>query len=300
MGSLATLKSTQKVAIYSLTATIVVVLVKLVAAYYSGSLSVLAEALQSLVDIVIALTTIAVLRLASRPPDEEHPYGHGKAELLSGAFQMMIIIGVSVAISIAAWMRFKDPKEIETTIGMYAMAYAVVSNLLMAKWIGSVVKVSGSVALKSEQLHLRTDALASLGVFVGLLLVHYTDMAILDPLVALLCTAVSLWLALKALVELVHPLMDGALPTEEIEKIKALLDSHPEVRGYHELKSRQVGGARYIDLHILLEDELTFIRAHEIAEDIEREIESALDSAYVTIHFEPAEAELAHRAQEHS
>ena len=294
------LQTSQKVALYSLCATTLVVLIKLLAAYWSGSISVLAEGLQSLVDIVIALTTLAVLRLAARPPDDSHPYGHGKAELLSGAFQMMIIIAVSVAISIAAWMRLWSPKPIETSIGMYAMAYAIISNLIMAEWVGRAAKAGSSVALRSEQIHLRTDALASLGVFVGLLLVRLTSIAILDPIVAVLCTGASLWIALTALLGLVHPLMDGALPQAELDKIKALLDRHPEVRGYHELKSRQVGGARYVDLHILLEDTLTFVRAHDIAEDIEREISIALDGAHVTIHFEPAEVELAHRAREHS
>ena len=292
--------SNQRLALYSLVATTIVVLVKLVAAYWSGSISVLAEGLQSLVDIVIALTTLAVLRLSARPPDESHPYGHGKAELLSGAFQMMIIIAVSVAISIAAWMRFRTPQPIETGIGMYAMGYAVISNLIMASWIGSATKGSRSIALSSEQIHLRTDALASLGVFLGLLLVRVTSIAVLDPIVAVICTGVSLWVALTALLGLVHPLMDGALPQDQIDKIKMLLDRHPEVRGYHELKSRQVGGARYVDLHILLEDCLTFVRAHDIAEQIEREIEVALEGAYVTIHFEPAEVELAHRAREHT
>ena len=291
--------SNQKLAAYSLAATTLVVAVKLVAAYLSGSISVLAEALQSLVDIVIALTTLAVLRLSARPPDDSHPYGHGKAELLSGALQMMIIIAVSVAISIAAWMRLWSPQPIETTIGMFAMGYAIVSNLIMASLLGSAVRQSGSVALRSEQLHLKTDALASLGVFVGLLLVRLTSIAILDPIVAVLCTGVSLWIALTALLGLVHPLMDGALPQSEIDKVKKLLDLHPEVHGYHELKSRQVGGTRYVDLHILLEDSLTFVRAHEIAEAIEREIETALEGAHVTIHFEPAEEELAHRAREH-
>lgn len=289
----------QRAATLSLVSTVVVVAVKLFAAYKSGSISVLAEAIQSIVDILMSAVAVATIRYAAKPPDETHPYGHGKAEVLAGAFQMLVILGSGVYILYEAYQRLLRPQPIEWSWGAWAMAYALGANLLVAIHLKRVAKATSSAALESEALHLRGDSLASGGVLVGMLLVGLTGEAILDPVVAAIFTVIAMIAAFAQLRTMLHPLMDGALPAEELRLLEKVLDSHKAVRGYHNVRTRRIGAQRWIDLHVLLDDGLSFVKAHELAEHIEDELSGSLEGARVTIHYEPHHAEVEHRAKEH-
>lgn len=290
----------QRAATVSLIATVVVVALKLVAAWLSGSVSVLAEGLQSTVDILMSALAVAAVGYAARPPDREHPYGHGKAEVLAGALQMLVIMATGTWILFEAYRRLKSPEPIRWDIGAGAMAYALFSNSVVAGHLRKVAKQTGSASLDSEALHLRGDSLMSAGVLVGMLLVGLTGWLPLDPICAALTALAGIGMAIRQLGRLVHPLMDGALPEDQLGKLQTVLDLHPEVRGYHNLRTRLVGSQRFIDLHVMLDDNLSFVTAHDIAEHIEQEIRDALDGAVVSIHYEPYEAEKAHRQAAHA
>lgn len=283
----------------SVIATTLVVVIKLVAAVLSGSISVLAEALQSSVDILMAAITWATIRYAALPPDPSHPYGHGKAEFLSSAFQMLVILGSGVFILWASIQRFMHPEQIQWGWGAMAMGYTVVSNTLVALYLQRLGKKIGSQALLSEATHLKGDTLASAGVLVGVLLVGITKYPPLDAIVAVVFTLATMAIALGQLKHVLHPLMDGALPASEVKELERLLKEHPEARGYHNLRTRLVGAVRYVDLHVMLDDNLPFVRAHELAEEIEDEVRAVLGGAVVNIHYEPYESEMVHRAKEH-
>jgi cation diffusion facilitator family transporter len=289
----------QRAAAISLAATIVVVIAKLAAGFASGAVSVLGEGLQSTVDVLIAFAVLHTLRLAARPPDPEHPYGHGKAELLVSALQMVLILVAAGMILHQAGQRLFAPREIEVDWGLAAMAYAVVSNTLVGWHVSRVAESTNSHALRSEALHLRGDSLASLGVLLGLVGVKLTGWTPIDPLIAIAFMLIVVFGALRGIAALVHPLMDGALPSPEVERVAKVLESHPEVRGYHDLRTRQVGTLRYVELHVMLDDDLDFVRAHDIAEQIEEEIRKAVGGAVVALHYEPFEAEMEHRRREH-
>lgn len=289
----------QRAASISLASTVVVVIIKLVAAFYSHSISVLAEGLQSTVDILMSLVALITLRIAAKPADKTHPYGHGKAELLSSALQMMVILASGVYVLWIAYARWIDPKPIESNWGVLAMAYAVISNLIVTRYLTRAARECGSAALASEAQHLRGDTLASTGVLVGVALVGFTGVLRFDSGTAALFMVIAMAQAALHLRGVIHPLMDGALPKDEVEVLETVLNSHPQVRGYHNLRTRFVGSHRFIDLHVLLDDQLTFVMAHDIAEHIESEIRDALGGGVVSIHYEPYEAELAHRAKEH-
>lgn len=289
----------QRAAAISLISTTVVVAAKLYAAYRSGSISVLAEAIQSIVDILMSGLAVWTIRYAAKPPDETHPYGHGKAEVLAGAFQMLIILGSGVYILVEAYRRLLAPQPIEWNWGAYAMSYALVANLSVAAYLGRVARRHPSPALQSEALHLRGDSWASAGVLLGMLLVGLTDQPIFDPAVAGAFALLTMVAAIRHLRQMLHPLMDGALPEKERKRLEAVLKTHGDVRGYHNLRTRQVGEQRWIDLHVMLDDGMSFVAAHDMAEHIEGELSATLDGAIVSIHYEPHEAEVKHRAREH-
>lgn len=299
-GEALRLVAVRRAAGVSLVATTLVVVAKLVAAYFSHSVSVLAEGAQSTVDVVISLAAIVTVTIASKPPDEDHPYGHGRLEVLAGATQMLIIVVTAGMIAWQATMRLHNPQPIDADIGIVVMAAAAVSNLLVRQHLVSVATRYGSASLRGEGEHLRSDALASVGVVVGLVATKLTNNPVLDPLFALGFTGLGVFFAIRQLVVLGHQLMDGALPPADVQKVKDALATHPHVRGYHNLRTRQTGELRIVTLHCMLDDDLSFIEAHELAEGVETDVSKALGGALVTVHYEPYQAELAHQAAHHS
>lgn len=288
----------QRAAILSLVSTIVVVAVKLLAAVMSGAISVLAEALQSTVDIMMSAVAVFALRYAAQPADPEHPYGHGKAEALSGAALMVVLLGSSVFILWQAGLRLMEPVPIRWDWGAAAMLYTALANTVVSAYVARVGRKTESPTLMSEAMHLRGDTLSSMGVLVGMVAVGVTGQYVLDPIAAVLFTAVAMVLAVRQLARVIHPLMDGALPEIELQRLEEVLDRRPEVRGYHNVRTRKVGAVRFIEMHLLLEDDLAFVRAHEIAEMVEDELCDVLGDAVVTIHYEPYEVEMRHRAEQ--
>jgi cation diffusion facilitator family transporter len=289
----------ERAAWVSLVATVLVVAVKLVAAWASGSVGVLAEGLQSLVDVAVTFGVLQTVRLASLPPDKEHPYGHGKAEVLMSAAQMIVVLVTAGFIIVQAYLRLVNPVEIVPHWGMVGMAYAILSNGLVVTYLRRTARRTGSVALQSESLHLMTDIAACVGVFGGLGLVALTGIRAFDPIVAILLMIWVIIASYRYLVQQIHPLMDGSLPPEELAILEQELRAHPQVRGYHNVRTRQAGRLRVIELHVTLDDHLTFAAAHDAAEHIEKALSHALHGALVSIHYEPHEAETRHRAEVH-
>jgi cation diffusion facilitator family transporter len=289
----------RKAAIVALASTVVVVSAKLVAAALSDSVSVLAEGLQSLLDVFMSIAVVWTLRIADAPPDEEHPFGHGKAELITSAFQMLLVLFTAAVIVWQAALRFSEPHTIVPVYGIVALAYTLAANFAVVTYLNATLKKHRSHILQGEVEHIKSDSLASLGILVGLVVYQFTNWAPLDPLVAIAFTAVGAFFALRQLRRIIHPLMDGSLPHKDIEKLEAVLQHHKDVRGYHNVQTRETGRLRYVALHVLLDDDLTFVQAHDLAEHIEDELSAALGGAHVTLHYEPAEAELEHRELEH-
>jgi cation diffusion facilitator family transporter len=289
----------QRAATVSLVSTVIVVAVKLVAAAVTGSVAVLAEGLQSMLDVAMSAAALWAVRVSAKPPDEDHPYGHGKAELLLSAGQMVLVVLTAGVIAWQAALRIHEPKAIEPDWGLVAMGYAVLANGVVIAYLRRKARTTGSAALAGEAEHLRGDVLASLGVLLGLGAVKVTGWAVLDPIVALVFTALGAGFAIRQLRRVLHPLMDGALPPEELARIAEVLEAHPEARGSHNVRTRNAGPMRIVTLHVLLDDDLSFVRAHEIAEQIEDELSRSLGGALVTVHYEPYEAETAHRAEAH-
>lgn len=275
------------------------VIVKIAAGLVTGSISVLAEGIQSIVDILASAMIYASLGVAGRPPDKSHPYGHGKFENLASAVQMLLILGSTVFILYQAYRRLLNPRMPAVEWGMAAMALAIVVDLVVSSYIQRVARLTGSLALEAEAQHLRSDIYASAGVLLGLVAVRLTGWTLLDPIIAALLTVVVIVAAIRLMGASLQPLLDQALPAAEVTEIRRTLDADDRVMGYHKLRTRQAGNQRHVDVHIMLEDSLSLSEAHGIGEEIERAIRKTLPNLNVVVHVEPYAEEMSHQATQH-
>jgi cation diffusion facilitator family transporter len=275
------------------------VVVKVAAGLTSGSISVLAEGIQSTVDIFASLMIYVSLGVAGRPPDRRHPYGHGKVESLTSAVQMLLILGSTAFILFQAYRRLLSPRMPDVDWGIGAMGVALVVDLAVSSYLQRVARQTGSLALEAEAQHLRSDMYACAGVLLGLVAVRLTGWAPLDPIIAALLALVVIITAIRLMGVSLRPLLDQSLPAEEEAQIRRALDTDDRVMGYHKLRTRQAGSQRHVDVHVMLEDSLRLSEGHAIGEEIEQAIRQTLPNLDVVVHVEPYAEEISHQAMQH-
>jgi cation diffusion facilitator family transporter len=231
---------------------------------------------------------LAMLTAAARPPDEDHAYGHSKAEYFSSVLEGTLILIAAVSIGIAAVNRLIDPKPLEQVgVGLAVAAAASVVNLGVAIVLFRAGKRARSVALTGGAHHLLTDVWTSVGVVVGVGSVAVTGWQPLDPIVALIVAANILWSGYRLVRVSVDGLMDTALPAKEYEALRRVLDAHAE-HGiqYHALRTRESGARRFVSLHVLVPGEWTVHRGHALLERIEADIRGVVPNVTVLTHLE--------------
>ena len=278
----------QKASLVSISVMVANTMMKIVAGLLSGSVSVLSEGIQSISDVLISSAVFASMKLSSKPADSEHPYGYGKAEHIMCAIQMMFIIFVTTFVFYRSVQNFSNPRPFEHGLAIVALSYCVVANFFTMIYVNHIAKKTRSIALESEFFHLRSDATVTFGVLMGLFLVSITGWYWVDSLIAMLFVGPIIYTAVKKLKQVIHPLMDGALPEEEQTMIVKVLDLFPQVIGYYGLKSRRVGEIRYVEITLKIEDQLLFEEAFALSNQIEQEIETLLPDMDVNIRFEPS------------
>jgi cation diffusion facilitator family transporter len=289
----------QAAARLSLASNIFLVVVKVIAGFASGSISVLAEGVQSSMDVIASALILVTVRVAAAPPDRSHPYGHGKFENIASLAQLALILSTAGYLLYEAWMRWQHPVTPHLGWGAAAMLTALVVNTVVSGRLLRVARETVSPALHAEALHLRGDLLSCLGVLIGLVAVKLTNQPRLDPLIAAVMTLVMVVAALRLLRDALRPLVDERLPADEEAKIVAVLEADERVLGYHRLRTRSAGVHRLMDIHILLDDHLTFSAAHAISEEVEDAVRQALPNADVIVHAEPFHEETQHQMEEH-
>lgn len=278
---------------------IILMVVKAVVAVLSGSVSVLMEALHSAGDIVASVLAYFGVRVSDAPPDEDHPYGHGKAESLAGLAEGLLLLLAAGYVGYEAVGRLVRPEPIEAGLALWVIGGTAVLNVVMGRYVGGVAKETGSEALAADAAHIWADLITSLGVLVALALVAMTGNSVFDPLIAL---GLSLWIlfsAARILLNVLRTLMDASLPLPEVEAVEHILRKHPEVKDFHRLRTRKSGSERQIDGHILLRDELSLIEAHRITEEVEDHIRRLFPEVSVTLHMEPFQEEKRHQKRSH-
>lgn len=257
----------------------------------TGSVGLLSDALESLVNLAAAMMTLAMLALAARPPDEEHAYGHGKAEYFASGLEGALIFAAAVTIGIAAWPRLLEPRPIEHVGGGLVVAgLAAVLNLLVARLLLRASRRHDSIALEANARHLMADVWTSVAVIAGVGIASTTGFHRLDPILALAVAVNILISGYQLLRRSALGLLDTALPARQLAGIDAALTPfRSDGVEFHALRTRQAGARCFVSLHVLVPGEWTVQRGHELLEQVEESIRAQVPNATVFTHLEPIE-----------
>jgi cation diffusion facilitator family transporter len=263
---------------------------KLTAGVITGSIAIITEAIHSSIDLLASIVAFISVRKAGEPADEDHPYGHDKIENLAAAIEgMLILVGAGIIV-FESVRRLGDPPHVDSLgIGIGVIAFSMVANVAVSAYLYRQADATDSPALAGDAAHLRTDALTSAGVLVGLVLVEVTGVDWLDPVTALVVAVAIVGAGLRILARSSRVLVDEVLPEDELAAIRGVLESHgtDEIAGYHKLRARRAGSRRYVDLHVQFHDGTTLARAHELSHELQSEIRDRVRGADVLIHLEP-------------
>jgi len=269
---------------------IVLIAAKLFAWAASDSVSLLATLIDSMLDAVASIINLVAVRHALTPADNEHRFGHGKAEALAGLSQSLFIAGSAGYLLIEAWQRVIQPSAVESVeLGIFVMAISIVATMLLLAFQRHVIKKTNSTAIRADALHYRTDLMVNGSVIVALLLAN-AGWPGFDGLFAGAIAIYILFSARDIIVTSYDHLMDRELPDEDRQKIKALVMQHPKARGLHDLRSRHSGTMTFIQLHLELDDDLSLMAAHKISDEVELSILNAFPGSEILIHIDPKSA----------
>ena len=266
------------------------ILLKIVAGAVTGSVAIITEAIHSGIDLIASIVAYFSVRRAEVPADSDHRYGHDKFENVAAGVEGMLILVGSGVIVYTAVDHLVEGTEIESLgFGIAVVAFATVVNLIVSQYLYRRARATESPALAGDAAHLRTDAMTSLGVLVGLALVEFTGATWIDPVVALVIAVAIVFTGLRVVAGSWRVLVDESLPEDETAAIREAIETFGErgVAGYHELRTRRAGPRRYVDVHVQFRSGTTLEDAHAIAHELQDTIRSRLRGADVLIHLEP-------------
>jgi cation diffusion facilitator family transporter len=275
----------------SIAAAVATIALKACAWLLTGSVGFLSDAAESIVNLVGALVALIAVRVSVRPPDDDHAYGHEKAEYLSAGAEGALILAAAVGIAWVAVARLVDPQPLsDVGVGVAVSAVAAGLNLIVAKLLIRVGREQRSITLEADGRHLMTDVWTSVGVVGGIVAVVLTGWERLDPIIALLVALNIVRTGVQLLGRSAGGLMDHALGPAEQAEIQAVLDAHREDGvEFHALRTRQAGRRAFVSLHLLVPGAWTVQQGHDLAERVERDLRERLPYATVFTHVEPRE-----------
>ncbi|MCJ2051417.1 cation diffusion facilitator family transporter [Methylobacterium sp. J-070] len=280
---------TQKAALLSAGIGLAVTALKFYAAWLTGSLALYSDALESIINVVAAVGAFVALRVAARPADEEHPYGHHKAEFFSAVIEGALIVVAAVMILRDAYFGLLAPKVLDAPVLGLAINFG--AGVINAVWAWALMRWGRrwrSPALIADARHVFADVVTSCGVLVGVVAVLVTGYPVLDPAVAGLVALHILWSGSQMVRESVDGLMDRAASPELVGEIRILISKHGEgALEAHDVRTRSAGQATFIDFHLVVPGAMTVEDSHAICDRLESALETTIPGAVVTIHVEP-------------
>lgn len=283
-------KSLTKFAWLAIAAAIATISLKTVAYLVTGSVGLLSDALESVINLVAAVFALWMLTVAARPADEDHPYGHTKAEYFSGAIEGSLIGMAALSIAWAAFGRLMSPQPIDSFAeGIAYSVIASVINLVVGQILIYQGKKNRSVTLDADGKHLMADVYTSAGVIIAIIAIYVTGWYILDPIIAFIVAAHILWSGYGVVKHATMGLMDSAIEPGELSEVVRILDEYKAKLpiDYHALRTRRSGVRTFVNVHVLMPDEWTIIQGHDLAHEIEAEIAASVPGAVVFTHIEP-------------
>ena len=278
-----------RTALLSISVSICLVIIKTVFGFLTNSVSILASAADSFLDLTASSVNYFSIRKSEEPPDHDHRFGHGKAEGLAGIFQCFVI-GISslyiIYLSIDKLIHGGDIRSVD--LGIFVIAFSIVVSLILARYIKSVSKETESIALGADSLHYQVDVYTNVGIIIALIIIKFTGLTILDPIISIIIALLILWSARDIVMQSVNILMDRELPEDVVSNIEKIIMSYePEVKSFHKLKTRNAGSIKFIEFHVVMDHKLTFVRSHDLAEEIVAEIKKQVPNSEVTVHVDP-------------
>jgi cation diffusion facilitator family transporter len=280
-----------RVAAISVGSNSLLIVLKLIVGLVTGSVSILAEAIHSSIDLLAAVIAFFGLRAAEKPADHEHPFGHGKWENVSGSVEAVLIFIAAVWIIYEAVKKIINGVEVELLgWGIAVMGVSVLVNTLVSRNLFKQAKIHDSLALEADGQHLRTDVITSMGVLLGLVAVQLTGIKILDPIVAIGVALIIFKAAWDILKKSFGGIIDTGLPAEEEKIIVDTLGEHRnQLVDFHEIRSRKAGAQRFVDLHLVMPRTLSVEEAHKMCDHLETDLKRRLPRLEITLHVEPCD-----------
>lgn len=283
------MSQTTKIALGSILLGLCVLSLKTLAWWITGSVALLSDALESIVNIATAIAALIAVRIAAIPADATHPYGHHKAEFFSAVLEGVMIIMAALLIFQSAWASFGSSRLPQMPlIGVAITTFATLLNLYWCRVLLRTGKRLKSPALTADGAHLMADVITSMGVAAGIILAWATQMWILDPIMATLVALNILWSGWRVMRGSLSGLLDESVPAETLAQIREIIatKAHGAVEA-HDLRTRHAGSATFIDFHLVVEGHITVDAAHDICDRIEKALRAKIPDASITIHVEP-------------
>jgi ferrous-iron efflux pump FieF len=278
----------RRAAVASLAVSIGLVLLKAIAYLLTNSVAMLASLADSALDLFSSSLNLIAIRSSLTPADEEHRWGHGKAEPLAGLGQGAFIAGSATFLVIQAINRFVLPEPLDhPLIGLIAMGVSIAATLILITYQRYVVKKTGSVAISADRMHYASDLITNIGVVLAIGLTKWFGWRLADPVIALVIAAILIGSAWGVFIQSYNQLMDRELPDSDRDKIKAIVMRNPEVRDLHDLRTRAAGVHTFIQFHIELDPAISITRAHEISDQVEKSVCAEFPNSEVIIHQDP-------------
>ncbi len=278
----------QQAALLSIISNSILIIFKLFTGICINSVSVISDGVHSSIDLVASVISFFSIKRSNEKEDDEHPFGHGKYENVSSFFEAILILVTGVIIIYEAFCNLILKHNIKYLYpGMIVMALSCFINLIVSVNILHISKNTKSISLKADGLHLLTDSVTSFGVLVGLVLVKLTGLSFFDSLSSIFVAVIIIKTSATLIENSVKDLVDSSLSRMDLEKIIAILKSHPEIRSFHKLRTRKSGETREINMHLLFDSNKSIVQVHDVCTCVECEINKLFNSSNTLIHAEP-------------
>lgn len=286
------MRPARRVALHVAAAALLLAASKAAVGLFTGSIAVLSSALDSAGDAFASFVNFIFLTIAAKPPDEGHPFGHGKAEHLAALTQGAILLTGAVLLAFRAWERIRSPEPIEAgLVPVATMIGSIAATVAIAAYLKRSAVQSESSALTADALHYTADVAANLATIAALILVRITGNPLFDTILGVTVACWIGWNSLYLMWNAGNDLMDAALPGEEIDRIvDAIERADPAIVDYRELRTRRAAGVRFIDFELCIDRNVSFERAHEVTEAVKSAIRKRFPRVVVNVHAEPVDA----------